>query len=151
MARYAGLCLRSNRAYIDALTPVDDPTDVYRELEGICEPVTKANGRIRPLNPLRENDRALFEAVMRGEHHVHGFKSQEIGNLLGISYAADRAERRRQCAKVNRKLRLLRGHGLITRHGRSRRYRITEKGARHMNAAIALHEHDLPLLLKAAA
>ena len=151
MARYASLCLRSNRAYLDALTPVDDPTDAYRELKGICEPVKKANKRIRPLNPLRENDRVLFEAVVRGEHHLHGFKSNEIGNLLGISYAADRAERRRQCAKVNRKLRLLRGHGLITRHGRSRRYRITEKGARHMNAAIALHDEHLPLLLKAAA
>jgi hypothetical protein len=151
MARYAGLCLRSNRAYIDALTPVDDPTDVYRELERICEPVMKAHERIRPLNPLREKDRVLFEAVIRGEHHIHGFKSNEIGNLLGITYAPDRAERRRQCAKVNRKLKLLRGHGLITRHGRSRRYRITEKGARHMNASIALHDEHLPLLLKAAA
>jgi hypothetical protein len=151
MARYAGLCLRSNRAYLDALAPVDDPTDAYRELKRICEPVVKAHKRIRPLNPLRENDRTLFMAVIRGEHHLHGFKSNEIGNLLGVSYATDRAERRRQCAKVNRKLGLLRGHGLITRHGRSRRYRITEMGIRHMNAAIAFYDHDLPSLLKVAA
>lgn len=59
LARYASICLRSNSAYLNALASVDDPTDAYRELYRICEPVIKANKRIRPLNPLRENDRTL--------------------------------------------------------------------------------------------
>jgi hypothetical protein len=151
MFRYAAVGLRANKAYLDALTPVDDPIAAYRELNRICEPVKKGNRQVRPLNPLRENDRKLFETVMRGEHHLHGFKSREIGTRLGIVYATDPAERSRQCARVNRKLRLLRGHGLITRHGRSRRYRVTEMGIRHMNAAIALHSETLPILLKEAA
>jgi hypothetical protein len=151
MAKYATLCLRANRAYLDALAPVDDPTSVYRELERICEPVIKANKRVRPLNPLRQQDRKLFEAVIHGEHHLHGFKAAEIGNLLGITYPPQPTERKRQCAKVNRKLRLLRGHGLITRHGRSRRYRITEMGSRHMNAAITLYADAYPQTLKKAA
>jgi hypothetical protein len=151
MYHYARLCLRANRAYLDALASVDDPTCAYGELRRICEPAINGGKRVRSLNPLRENDRRLFEAAIRGEHHVHGFKSNEIGRLLGIDYAEEPIERRRQCAKVNRKLRLLRGHGLITRHGRSRRYRVTETGLRHMNAAIALHHETLPLLLKKAA
>jgi hypothetical protein len=151
MHHYARRCLRANRAYLDALAAVDDPTGVYRELTRMCEPAVNGTRRVRSLNPLRENDRRLFEAVICGKHHVHGFKSNEIGRLLGIVYANEPAERRRQSAKVNRKLRLLRGHCLITRHGRARRYRVTEVGHRYMNAAIALHHETLPAVLKKAA
>jgi hypothetical protein len=126
MGRYAAVCLRANRAYLDALAPVDDPTEAFRELTRICEPVRKNDRQVRGLNPLRKDDRLLFETVVRGEHHLHGFKSSEVG-------------------------RLLRAHGLITRHGRSRRYRITEMGNRHMNAAITLQQDALPVLLKKVA
>jgi hypothetical protein len=151
MHRFAAIGLRANSAYLDALANVEDPVGVYREIARICEPVKKEGRYARPLNPLRENDRRLFEAVIRGEHHIHGFKAKEIGELLGVVYPTLPVERRRQCAKVNRKLRLLRSHGLITRHGRSRRYRITEMGARHMNSAIAMYDHVLPEILKKAA
>jgi hypothetical protein len=151
MTRYAAVCLRANRAYLDALASVDDPCEAYRELNRICEPVMKANKRIRPLNPLREHERKLFEAVVRGEHHLHGFKAAEIAKLLGITYAEDMVERKRQSAKINRKIGLLRGHGLVTRHGRSRRYRVTSLGMRHMNAAIALYADGWPEALKKAA
>lgn len=151
MKQYAQLSLRSNAAYLDALAPVDDPVSAYRELDRICEPAKKGDRQYRPLNLLRANDRELFEAVVRGEHHLHGFKSVDIGTRLGVSYADDPATRKKQCARVNRKLRLLRAHGLIVRcGGRSRRYRVTEMGAKHMNAAIVLHSDDLPLILKAA-
>lgn len=151
MHRFAAISLRANSAYLDALAQVEDPTSAYREIGRICEPVKKGNRRIRPLNPLRANDRNLFSAVIRGEHHIHGFKSNEVGALLGIAYPTEQSERRRQCAKVNRKLRLLRGHGLISRHGRSRRYRVTEMGIRHMNAAIAMYDSAIPIALKKAA
>jgi hypothetical protein len=151
MHRFAAIGLRANAAYLDALAHVDDPVGVYREIARICEPVEKNGRRARPLNPLRENDRRLFSAVMRGEHHLHGFKANEIGALLGIVYPTEPVARKREMARVNRKLRLLRGHGLITRFGRSRRYRITEMGARHMNAAIAMYDHVLPETLKKAA
>lgn len=151
MQRYADIGLRANCSYLDALAEVDDPVGVYREIKGICEPVTKGAQRVRALNPLRESDRALFEAVLRGDHHLHGFKASDIGSRIGITYSDDRTIRKRQCAQVNRKLKLLRAHGLIARYGRSRRYRVTEKGNRHMNAAIVLYNDDLPLLLKKAA
>jgi hypothetical protein len=151
MHRFATIGFRANSAYLNALANVEDPVGVYREITHICEPVKK-NGRCaRPLNPLRANDRQLFSAVIRGEHHIHGFKANEIGALLGIVYPTEPVERKRQCAKVNRKLRLLRSHGLITRHGRSRRYRVTDMGARHMNSAIAMYDHVLPETLKKAA
>ena len=75
---------------------------------------------------------------MRGEYHLHGFKASDIGKRIGIRYSSDPVERKRQCAKVNRKIRLLREHGLVVKYGRSRRYRVTDTGARYMNAAIDL-------------
>lgn len=151
LARYAHIGLRTNKAYLQALASVDDPTTAYRELYRVCEPATLGKRGVRPLNPLRKNDSCLFEAVVRGEHHLHGFKASEVALLLGIRYSRDPHERKRQCAKVNRKLRLLRGHGLIARCSRSKRYRVTDMGIRHMNAAITLRSDDLPLLLNKAA
>ena len=151
MIHYATMCLRANRAYLDALAEVDDPTTVYRDLNRICEPAKKGKTRFRPLNPLRKNDRTLFEAVVRGEHHLHGFKVNEIAPLVGISFDKEPVMRKRQAAQIYRKLRLLRAHGLIARCGRSKRYRVTTFGMRYMNATITLHSDTLPVLLKMAA
>jgi hypothetical protein len=145
MKRYADIGLRANSSYLDALSQVDDPVSAYREIGHIAEPVIKKGTRTRALNPLQPADRALFEAVMRGEHHLHGFKASDIGKRIGIVYSSDPLERRRQCAKVNRKIRLLRSHGLVARYGRSRRYRVTDMGVRHMNAAIDLFHNTLPV------
>jgi hypothetical protein len=151
MIHFASICLRSNKAYLNALAAVDDPAITYRELNRICEPAKKGDHQYRPLNPLRDNDRTLFEAVIRGEHHLHGFKAGEIAKQLGIVPEKDPNVRKRQTAAMNRKLCLLRAHGLIARCGRARRYRVTEIGMRHMNAAILLHSDTLPKLLKLAA
>ena len=151
MKHYANIGLRANRSYLDALAQVDDPTVVYRELKRIAEPVIRKGMRTRALNPWQTLDRTLFEAVMRGEYHLHGFKASDIGKRIGIRYSNDPVERKRQCAKVNRKIRLLREHGLVVKYGRSRRYRVTDTGARYMNAAIDLFHNTLPeVLVKAA-
>jgi hypothetical protein len=151
MKHYASIGLRANSSYLDALAQVDDPTIVYRELGRIAEPVIRKGVRTRALNPLRAVDRMLFEAVIRGEYHLHGFKSSDIGKRIGIRYSDDSVERKRQCAKVNRKIRLLREHGLVVRYGRSIRYRVTDMGVRYMNAAIDLFHNTLPQMLDKAA
>jgi hypothetical protein len=144
MSRYAQIGLRANGAYLEALTEVDDPSEVYRNLDRLCEPQRLAGQQIRPLNPLRKKDLQLFEAVVRGEHFVNGFKASMIAARLGIQYAKELHERKRQVARVNRKMRLLRGHGLIARIPHSRRYRITRMGMGMMNAVIDLKVHTLP-------
>jgi hypothetical protein len=148
MSRYAQIGLRANSAYLEALTEVDDPTPVYQKLDRLCEPQKLAGQRVRGLNPLRKKDLHLFEAVTRGEHFVNGFKASMIAIRLGIEYPKEQRERKRQVAKVNRKMRLLRGHGLIARIPHSQRYRITSIGIGMMNAFIDLRSHTLPQKLK---
>lgn len=144
MSRYAQISLRANAAYLEALTEVDDPTIAYRRLDRLCDPQTHAGQRVRGLNPLRMKDRELFEAVLHGENFINGFKASMIAGRLGIHYSRCPVERKRQMARVNRKMRLLRGHGLIAKIPHSRRYRVTSIGAGLMNAVIDIRTHTLP-------
>ena len=45
----------------------------------------------------------------------------------------------------------LRGHGLVAKVPRARRYRITRYCHRVMTAAITLHDHDYPMRFMTAA
>ena len=149
--RYAEVCWSANRAYLDALAVIDDPAQAYRLLNEVCAPVTKNGRRRRGLNPLRQDDVALFAAVLRGEHFIHGFRNRDLAAHLGMAYAKDPAERKRQSARVTRLLQLLHAHHLIAKIPRTRRYRLTLKGATLMSAAVYLYHEDVHTLLKAKA
>jgi hypothetical protein len=134
--RYAEVSLAANRGYLEAMTPVDDPAPVRHLLDRACQPVSWKKRRRRALQPLSPHDQALFLAALRGEHHLHGLRNQDLAQRLCHSPAKDRAERRRQSARITRLIHLLRAHGLLTKVPRARRYRITANGHRLMNAAI---------------
>ena len=151
MKRYADISLRANRAYLNALVDVEDPTAAYQDIKQLCEPAQKGPCRVRGINPLRENDRILLEAIIKGQHHLHGFKANQIANQIGLIYSDDPVTRRRQSAWIYRKLKMLRSHGLIRRMPRSKRYRITQQGARLINAVIDLYHNSLPDKLAEAA
>lgn len=151
LKRYAEICGRANRAYLQALAQVDNPAEAYRQLDRLCEPQKLANQRVRGLNPIREKDQALFKAVVHGEHFIQGFRASDLAMRLEIIPPETPSERRKHSARLNRLLRLLRGHGLIARIPRSRRYKITDIGMKLMNAAIDLRTCGLPNILKQAA
>ena len=144
MKRYADIALRANRAYLNALADVDDPTGAYQDIKQLCEPARKGPCRVRGINPLREDDRILLEAIMKGQHHLHGFKANQIAHQIGLTYSDDPATRRKQSAWIYRKLKMLRAHGLIRRMPRSKRYRITQQGAKLINAVIDLYHVSIP-------
>lgn len=151
LKRYADISLRANRSYLQALACVDNPAETYRHLDRLCEPQKLAAGRVRGLNPLRKKDWELFEAVVRGEHFIQGFRAVDLATRLELVAPQDRQERKRFSAKLNRKLRLLRGHGLIAKIPHSRRYRITDTGMKLMNAALYLRNSGLHDILKQVA
>lgn len=96
------------------------------------------------MNPVSPSDVALFAAVMRGEHCIHGFRNGQLAEHLGISISKDKSERRRQSSRIFRLLQLLRAHRLIAKIPRSRRYRVTLKGFKLMTGAIFLREEYMP-------
>jgi hypothetical protein len=149
---YRRVCLRANRAYLKALAVIDDPSKVYPSIHRICEPVNMDGRRKRGLNPLRRSEVLLMAAVLRGEHHIRGFRCADLARHLGIVFSSDPAERKRQGSRLSRRLQLIRAHGLIAKIPRTRRYRITQKGSAFMSAIIHLYKQELPdMMLSAAA
>ena len=142
--RYAEVSLSANRAYLEALAVVEDPSQAYRQLHEVCQPAARNGRRRRGLNPLRHDDLALFAAVLRGEHHIHGFRNQDVAAHLSLRPPKTPDERRRQSARVTRLLQLLHAHHLIAKIPRSRRWRVTARGVTLMSAAVHLYHHDFP-------
>ena len=92
---------------------------------------------------MRQDDLTLLKAVMRGEHCIHGLRNRDLAAALGLSKPQDQAESRRQSARMTRKLHLLHAHGLVAKIPRSRRWRVTARGAAIMGAAIHYRERAL--------
>jgi hypothetical protein len=137
--RYAEVSQRANHRYLDALSVVDDPSQVPHRLSEVCEPVRVRGRRHRALNPLSRGDQALFVAALRGEHLLQGFRNRDLAaQLYGGGKPRDPAERRRRCARVSRLIGLLRGHKLVAKVPRARRYHVTAKGQALLSAAVRL-------------
>ena len=58
----------------------------------------------RYVTQVSQREVALFAAVLRGEHALHGFTSRELLRMAGISPPTDPVRRRRLSAKMYRRL-----------------------------------------------
>jgi hypothetical protein len=142
--RYAEVSLAANRRYLEALAQVDDPTAARRLLDRASRPATYGARRRRALQPLSPQDQALFLAVLRGEHHLHGLRNRDVAQRLYGPAPSEPAERRRRSARVTRLIQLLRAHGLLAKIPRARRYRVTANGKRLLSTAIYLRDKHFP-------
>jgi hypothetical protein len=142
--RYAQVSQKANARYLEALAVVEDLGVGQKELDCRCAPVFYQGRRHRALQPLGRDDQALFQAALRGEHVLRGFRNGELSATLFGPRPTDLVERHRQCGRVSRRIRLLRAHGLVAKFPRSRRYRVTEAGQRFMSTAIHLRAKLFP-------
>jgi hypothetical protein len=76
-----------------------------------------------------------------GEHAIQGFRNTDLTRRLYSPRPRDREEARRRCERTSRLIVKLRGHGLVAKIPRARRYRVTPYGQRVMTAAVALHDN----------
>jgi hypothetical protein len=125
----------ANERYLSALAVVDRPQASGKILDQVQRPA-RLGRRRRGLNLLRREEQELFRAVLRGEHHVNGFRNRDIQAVLFPTRIKGVAEQRRSTAHVSRLLHLLRAHGLIAKIPHAHRYRVTIKGEAVMGAAI---------------
>jgi hypothetical protein len=147
--RYAEVGRSANARYLEALSVVDDLGVGQRELDQRCAPVSYQGRKRRALQPLSRDDQALFQATLRGEHAVRGFRNGELRDQLFGPKPDDLVERRKQCGRVSRRISLLRAHGLVCKVPRSRRYHVTVRGQRFMSTAIHLRAKLFPRALTA--
>jgi hypothetical protein len=134
--RYAQVGQQANQRYLEALAVVNDLGVGQRELDRRSAPVFFQGRRRRGLHVLGRDDQALFQAVLRGEHAVRGFRNGELAERLFGPKPQDPRERRQRCGRMSRRISLLRAHGLVAKIPRSRRYRVTRSGHQFMSTAV---------------
>ena len=83
MYRYAEIGRATNGRYLNALSETVDVAAAREPFRKLAEPAKRPNGRrVRGFNPASREDTALFAAVMRGEHFLHGFRNEQIRAAL---------------------------------------------------------------------
>jgi hypothetical protein len=134
--------IAANHRYLDALAAAPLKGEGVATLDALCRPTTNHGRRYARFSPLNPGDLALFRAAMAGEHAIRGFRNADITKRLYRRPPADRDESHRRCERVSRLIVKLRGHRLIAKIPRARRYRVTRYGHRVMTAAITIHDNN---------
>jgi hypothetical protein len=93
----------------------------------------------------------LLEALLSGEHALHGFTNRDLRHKLARTSVALATDPLKQSAQVTRLLRRLHTYGLIAKIPHSRRWRVSLCGRRIMAAALKLREVAYPSLYAEAA
>jgi len=146
--RHSELCRAANYRYLDALAVVDSPDPSHQVLDPLCQRIRYNNRNYRGLNPIAKRDCPFFQAMLRGEHSIQGFRNRDICKALHLHHPCDRELRRHATAHVSRRLALYRAHGLIARIPGTHRYRVTKKGHAAMPLALKLRTASMTSLAK---
>lgn len=134
------LTTASNRRYLDFLSTLDDPSSGYQALEQISRRIRNGARSYRGFNLFDGEDLDLFEAMVRGEFTISGFRNRDLRVLLQDKNAG----------QVGRMLKRLRTHKLIKRAGKTYKYHLASLGRRAIAAALIVRELELiPALAEA--
>jgi hypothetical protein len=128
---YQRHALACNQRYLEALTPVDDPTPGYDDLQTLTEPKRDRGRSSAGFNPARAGDAGLFAAVLAGDHIAKGFRNKDI-RLALFDNGKDKKRRARHSATIGRMLNRLHVRGLVKKVPRTRLWRVTDRGRRIM-------------------
>jgi hypothetical protein len=149
--RRAKISQAANDRYLQAMAAVDHNASLGQLTSPLCQPAQWQGRRVRALNPLSPDDLQLLTSVNRGEFTINGFRNRDLRALLYPAAATEPAEARRQSAAITRRLRLLRGHGLISKVAKTHRYIVTEAGRLAIAALLAAQQVDAARLTQLAA
>jgi hypothetical protein len=148
--RRAEVSRKAAERYLDAFASVDEETTLEELIRRLGQPRQWRGGRVRALRPFAD-DRALLEAVSRGEFALNGFRNRDLQGIFFPHAAKSPEEARRRSAWVSRKLRLLRAHGLITKINGTHRYQLTASGRKAATAVLTALRSTIRQLTPVAA
>jgi hypothetical protein len=150
--RRAQVSQAANERYLNALSAVNDETPLAELFDQVAKPANWRAQRVRALRIGDLQDVALLQAISRGEFATNGFRNRDLRRLLDpTSLKASKRDQRRASARVSRKLRLLRAHGLIQKVPKSHRYRLTRRGQLLTSALFAARSASIKQLVATAA
>jgi hypothetical protein len=150
LKRRAEVSRAANDRYLTALSATTGKVPLFEWADSVCKPILHEGRRARALNPWSPQDRALFQAVNRGEFKINGFRNRDLRALLFQAKATEQEQKRRS-GIVTRKLVLLRAHGLIKKVSGTHRYVLTNKGSTIITALLAARQANINQLTQIAA
>lgn len=134
------LLAAANRRYLEFISALEDPSSGGKSLEKITDPVTVKGRTYRGLNFFLKDDRALLQAVARGEFTITGLRNKDLQRHLPG----------RNPAWISRSLKRLRVLGLIKRVGRTYKHYLTDLGRRTILGGLKIIEMSLVPALSSA-
>jgi hypothetical protein len=147
--RQAEVSQRTNERLAESLATVADTTALGKLLEPLGRPVIDNGKRTRALNPLTGADGQLLRTVAQGDFMLQGFRNRDLRVALHGT-PQDKADERRQAARISRQLAMLRAHGLIIKVQKTHRYQVSVSGRRILSALLAANVADVGKLAAAA-
>ena len=145
--RYAEVAKACNQRFLDAMVDIVPVKSTLHEIDKICS-AKKVDGKaLTGFNVWSPQVVRIMETICDGKYFLNGFRNKDIGFII----FPDMKNQHKLSSKVSRLLIKLRGHGLIKKVPRSRRYHVTSKGRRIMGTLIELRHRDYPLLVAKAA
>lgn len=123
----------ANRRYLEFISALEDPSSGYDRLESISQRICEKGHSYRGFNLFGHDDLDLFEAIVRGEFLVSGFRNCNIRALL----------KGKSAGQVGRMLKRLHTHKLIRKIGKTYKYYLTKLGREVVLTALKIRELDI--------
>ena len=142
--RYAEVGLQANQRYLEHLAQAKLKSKAIPHLDDLCRSHTQDGKRFARFNPLRDDDRNLFAAVLSGEFTLNGFRNHDLCAKLYVQPAASDKEGKQRCIRISRLIAKMRGHGLVAKVKGARLYRITKLGSQVLFAVLSFYKTDFP-------
>lgn len=141
-----------NERYFEAAALAENTRPLGNISSDVCRFAVWNDERIRALRPFSPEDSELLDAVSGGAFFINGFRNRDLRDILfPPDELDDKLKTRRKSAVVTRKIRLLRGHGLVRKIPKTHRYLLTEKGREVISAFQTARNADVNSLIKLAA
>jgi hypothetical protein len=143
---------QSNERYADSLSAAHAQETLHAVAREACHRVVREGKRYRALNPWNDPDFRLLSFLGKGQWALNGFRNRDLRAWL-YPHAAGLPpeEAPRISARVTRRLRLLRAHGLVRKVPRVHRYVLTETGRKFSAALLSASVADIKKLMEIAA
>jgi len=148
--RYAEVGHQANQRYLEHLAQANLKRKAIPHLDDLCRSHTQNGKRCARFNPLSNEDRALFSAVLSGEFAINGFRNHDLYAKLYPKPAVSDKEAQQRCTRISRLIAKLRGHGLVAKVQKARLYRITKLGSQVLFAVLSFYHTDFPAAFQSA-
>ena len=148
ISRRAEVSDNINKKYLTALASANTERKFTSIVDAISEPITKNGYRVRGIDPFVK-DRDILDIIINGKFHINGFRNRDIRKDLFSCQGIEQSKK--DSAKVSRRLRILRTHGLIKKVTKTHRYMMTDRGIELISALKTIESTPVDTLLKMAA